>query len=427
MLRVTFGLLLSTDHGKNFDWVCEQSIGYSGVEDPMYAATPSGNLLATTFQGISFSTDKACNWTASQTQSVFIDLASNPANGKDIVAFSSSYKNEDDAGNLHYTSTVWESQDEGKTFAQIGSNLDDTLIGYTIDFTTTDPNRLYITAVRNPGPTGVGVLLTSEDHGTTWSELDIPLVGTERSLFIAAVDPFDADKVYIRTNANPDKPARLLLREKGANGDAGADAGADGGVDGGASTATVRTLFNSVAPLEGFALSADASKVYVGSTYDGVWAASTSDYQFTQKSQLQAQCLGITADGLYACSNEGAGFILGLSKDDGATFTPTLHFCGIRGPLGCDNSSATTQQCAPIWAAQQDTLGCGGNANDGGQSSSGSLSSSSSSGSPSLFVPKSSCTCDVIGPPSDWASLGGALGSLVGVAVALARRARRRR
>ena len=176
-------------------------------------------------------------------------------------------------------------------------------------------------------------------------------MGSERSLFIAAIDPNDADKVYIRTSSNTGTPARLLLREKAT----------DGGTHG-----TTRTLFTSKAPLEGFALSADGSKVWVGSTFDGVYLASTADYQFVQKSKLQAQCLAVNADGLYACSNEQTGFILGLSKDDGATFTPELHFCTIRGPLGCDNSSETTQQCAPIWAAQQDTLGCGDISGDGG-------------------------------------------------------------
>src|SRR5687767_10201707 len=52
ILRVTFGMLLSRDRGKTWAWVCERSIGSVGVEDPMYAITPSGRLLGSTFQGL---------------------------------------------------------------------------------------------------------------------------------------------------------------------------------------------------------------------------------------------------------------------------------------------------------------------------------------------------------------------------------------
>src|SRR6202012_2621652 len=107
---------------------------------------------------------------------------------------------------------------------------------------------------------------------------------------------------------------------------------------------------------------------------------------------------------------------LGLSKDDGATFSPVLHFCGIRGPLGCANSSITTQQCAPIWAAQQDLLGCGDFGSDGGIGEGGgfqadgapSTQSSSGSSAPLTGPSKSSCSCDVVTPSSGWATLGGA-------------------
>jgi hypothetical protein len=42
VLRTTFGLLLSSDAGASWDWVCEQEIGFSGIEDPAFAILPNG-------------------------------------------------------------------------------------------------------------------------------------------------------------------------------------------------------------------------------------------------------------------------------------------------------------------------------------------------------------------------------------------------
>src|SRR5258706_15149126 len=33
---MTFGLLVSHDHGTTWQWMCEQAIGYGGIYDPLY-------------------------------------------------------------------------------------------------------------------------------------------------------------------------------------------------------------------------------------------------------------------------------------------------------------------------------------------------------------------------------------------------------
>lgn len=405
LLRVTFGVLISHDRGKSFDWVCEQSIGYSGVEDPMYTVTPSNKYLGTTFQGLTVSSDRACGWSfvgGDLDSQVFIDLSANPKDPKHVVVFASSYDHQDDAGNIAFASRIWETKDEGLTFQPVGPRLDPTLLGDTIDLTATDPDRIYVTAVRHPGPQPSAFLLTSKDHGQTWEEMAIPLEGTERSVYIAGVDPNDAERVYLRTSNSADRPTRLLLRE--------APSGGDGG------SATLRSIYRGAGPLLGFALSPNGSKVYVGGPKDGVQLASTTDFAFQQRSTVQAQCLAIHADGLWACSNEQSGFVAGLSKDDGATFEPRLHFCDIRGPLGCDPGSTTRDRCGSIWPAQKALLGCGG----GMDAPSGDASPDASSGD--LKPPKGDgCECHTA-PTGPW----GALVAAVGTAVALFRRARRR-
>jgi hypothetical protein len=91
---------------------------------------------------------------------------------------------------------------------------------------------------------------------------------------------------------------------------------------------------------------------------------------------VEVSCLAIADDGLWTCSNEKSGFVLGLSKDEGATFETKLHFCDIRGPLACAPGSTTHNECTlggnvsnatPPWPPQRAILGCGGETGtDGG-------------------------------------------------------------
>ena len=349
ILRVTFGLLVSHDRGKTFRWTCEQSVGFSGNEDPMYTVTPSNLVLASTYEGISRTTDQACNWApivdpaSGLAKQVFIDLAASPNDGKDIVVFSSTYDRQDDAGNIVFASKLWETKDEGSTWARLGGDLDPQMLGYTLDLTKSDPNRLYVSATKSPGTAdSSGYLLTSTNRGTTWDELAVPFVNGETGLYIAAVDPTNAERVYLRTSNDVSKPSRLLLRE----------APADGG------PATIRTLYTGVAELLGFALTPAGDKVYIGGPQDGLLVASTSDFQFQKRSDVEIQCLALADDGVWACSSETSGFIAGVSKDDGATFEPLVRFCSIQGPLTCPAGSGSSTQCDGLWPQLRASLGC---------------------------------------------------------------------
>ena len=409
--RTTFGLLVSHDRGKTFQWVCEPSMGLTGSEDTMLAVTSSSAIVATTFQGLSHTEDQACSWalvpgdTAGQ---VFIDLAQNPNDAANVIAFSSNFKGLIDGGKSTFTSQLWESKDEGKTFTKLGQPVDDQILTYTVDLTKTDPNRIYATGARNPGIAPIGSFLISPDHGSSWTEIVVPLVGTERSLWIAGVDPTNSNRVYVRTsNAVTSAADRLLLIEVDA--------------DGGA--ATQRTLYTATGSLLGFALSADGSRVFVGGPKDGVKVASTTDFAWQARANIQVQCLAVTGDGLWACSNEQSGFIAGISHDEGATFQPLIHFCDIQGPLTCGPNTGVANQCTSIWPGQKEALGCIDNGavasgNDGGAASSDNAGPISSSGS--------KCSAEVPG----LAGLRGEWSALVpGVIVAggvLARRRRKR-
>ena len=43
-LRSTFGILVSHDAGKRWEWICEEALGFSGTWDPPIALSRSGVL-----------------------------------------------------------------------------------------------------------------------------------------------------------------------------------------------------------------------------------------------------------------------------------------------------------------------------------------------------------------------------------------------
>src|SRR4051794_18653606 len=51
-VRATFGVLVSRDAGKSWDWICERAIGYTGVQDPTLGLLEGGTLLASLSEGI---------------------------------------------------------------------------------------------------------------------------------------------------------------------------------------------------------------------------------------------------------------------------------------------------------------------------------------------------------------------------------------
>ena len=391
LLRTTFGVLVSRDAGKTWDWICEKAIGYGGqTEDPSFGITASTSIVGGTFEGlvVSAAPDVGCNWTfvgGDLAGKVVVDVVVRPDAPHTALALTNKYTMVNDAGDPLYASQVFASTDDGAHWAALGTPIDPTAVLETIEVAASDPHRLYVSGFSGTGANLKGVLYVSTDDGTTWAPEVVPLdTSTENAPYIAAVDPTNADRVYVRTNGK--NASRLLVTS-----------------DAGKSFTSVFTG----AQLAGFALSPDGSKVYVGGPKDGLNVASTSDFKFARVSTIAVQCLRATGATLYACSNEVSGFVLGASTDDGKSFSPILHLTSIRGPLACSASSPTSA-CAADWPALEDTLGfpppdAGSDAGSGGGGST------------------KSCSCGVSGNDA------GALSAIAAAVAAIAAAIRRRR
>jgi hypothetical protein len=335
LLRTTFGVLFSRDRGLNWDWICEKGIGISGAQDPSFAFTNDGSLFGASAEGLLLSTDALCNFQTPQTiqaLSYLVDLTLDPHDPVTVLGLASQYERTIDAGLFSFQSQIVRASKNSLTL--VGPRLDDSIVFETIEVAASDPNRIYLSGVRS-GPSAGAVVLVSRDSGQSFTETRVALQQNERAVFVSGVDGKNADILYVRTAGTSDQPGRLLESQ-----------------DGGAS---FRVLFQGKGPLLGFAQSAD--RIYIGGPVDGLHTALVRDPTFVKTSAAQVQCLTVSADTLWICSNEVTGFIAASSRDHGTTIEPKLKFAGIRGPLMNCGSQATSAQCQNEWPALKRELG----------------------------------------------------------------------
>ncbi|HEY2513099.1 MAG TPA: hypothetical protein VGI39_19660 [Polyangiaceae bacterium] len=322
--RTTFGLLLSNDGGSSWGWVCEALPGYRGGGDPPIAITASGALLVATASGLRRSSDRGCHWSepASAPQSV-VDFAVSTDGSDRVVALGSTFEPYFDGGTPRYHSSLLVSSDGGATW-RLRTSIDPTLQVQTVETARTDPKRIYVSGFRSAPR--IGVLLVSSNDGATWVERDVPLDRAEPGLYIAAVDPADPDRVYLRTGGVDGN--RLLLAERGG--------------------LSMRVIVGRE-PLPAFAIDPAGGAIYVGGPATGVLRGSPPTFDFEKRSDFSPTCLLDTGAALWAGSFVGRGFILSSSADRGATFVSRLETAAIH-PLACDDPQFAAA-CADEWAA----------------------------------------------------------------------------
>ena len=342
-LRSTFGLLFSEDAGESWDWVCERAVGYSGTQDPMLAPMADGVLLAALNEGIARSDASACSWSFANADVAgwpIIDLSVKRSDSR--TAFALAWDPSNDDGSAAYRARLLVTEDNGQNFATLPAGLDPSVLVMTIDLAPSDARRVYLSGVRSTDAGRTGVFLVSRDGAQSFSSHAVPFeTGVDQGVYIAAVDPNDADTVYLRTSSA--SVGRLIVTK-----------------DGGTSFSTAFTG----SPLLAFALTPDGRDLYFGGA-NGIYAGSADELAFEQRSSLRCLCLTATEDTLYACSDEYNGFTLGASRDGGFSFDPKLHLKTVRGPLACADDTPAAS-CAAEWQGIRTLLGIMPEMADGG-------------------------------------------------------------
>lgn len=312
----TFGLVLSTDGGRTWGWVCEDAIGYTGQYDSVVGITDDGTLVATLPDGVSRSTGDWCDFerppTSASVSAVDISVA-----GNRVAAAMTP------VADLQF---VQLSADNGTTWARGWGRNE--FYAHTIDFAPSRPSRMYMTAwVRGAVP----AMFRSDDMGVEFTEINRDFSGGYIA-YISWVDPMNEGTVLVRTDLDPS--GAILLRSD------------NGGTN-------LRPIFRSPSPLLGIAAAPGAQRIWATNTMlnDRIHRSENGGADWaTVNSTLRPRSMRFVRNTLYATVAENeVGFSFACSPDGGDTFVPMLALSDIRGPERCRMGSTVRTMCSATW------------------------------------------------------------------------------
>jgi hypothetical protein len=336
VVGTTFGLLESRDRGSSFGWACDPALSIVDQEDGMFAITASSETVIATFTGIAFSAD-GCTYQKAPDldQKIVPDLSLSRSSPHHLLAF---HMVRADDGT--YESQVVSSDDDGHTWTSLGSPLPPDLLPLTIDIAPSDPQRVYLSGRLDKSDQYASGLLNSHDVGNTFERVVVPGTSGFRNAYIAAVDPLDADHVFVRVDQTG---GTVVLASR------------DGGK-------TFVELFRGAGQLLGFALANTGRSLALGGPQDGLWVGPSDGTSFERRSDVGPTCLGYQGEALYVCANfKTAGFSIARTFDQGATFEPLLRFDALCGGSTCGAASGVGELCPSEWRKVAPALGatCG--------------------------------------------------------------------
>ena len=334
-VATTFGLLVSHDDGCTMSWVCEQNIGYGGEWDPKYAIGTDGTIFATTFTGLRVSHDGGCSFvtatselapgTPNRIADIWIDaLDVGPTGLVWVGTAESGQPNE-----------VYLSSDNGVTFNALGL-ISATIFWKSLRAAPTNMARAYVSGYEVALPTAH--ILRTDNMGGMW--LPSPLAnvqyGSTPILLVAAVDPANADLVYMISQGAFNSSGDRLYRSS--------DAGM-----------TWTDVLDSTGPIKDVVIK-DAQTVFVttmmqsGMTFIGgpAFRSSNGGVSFdTMPTAPQLACLGASPGGdLVGCGANWDPDHEAVTRSlDTDTFTKVWRFVELAGPLKCPAGTAEYDTC----------------------------------------------------------------------------------
>lgn len=337
----TYGLIVSSDSGANWNHVCEAATGIYTGEDPLLELLPDGKILTRTEVALIKSEGSWCDWgnsrdgVANQVQ----DITRGPAAPMTVLALVGTY---DPAKG--FSSLFTQSTDGGATWSK-ETTLPLIARGLSLDVAPSTQSRVVVSGL---DAAGKGRLLVSDNAGANWLGKEITGTDSNAAPYLAAISKQDPNHIFVRTDSYQDIN--------------GIDTAADAlliTLDGGATWATA---FQKSAKLFGFALSPDESTLLVGygdpfvsATYVeptdlGIYRADTATVladpanaaaHFEKIFDASVTCLRWTTTGLFACtSQDERGFEVGKAPNaaftlaDANPFTSLMSLSKVR-PLPC--------------------------------------------------------------------------------------------
>lgn len=324
-LGTNFGVLVSDDGGLRWSLTCEEAIGTGGMLYQLGWAP--GQLFAATLSGVAVTGDGSCGWSTSATQGftapsdVFADRARRRVFALARTAAA-------DGGLVPMS--IWVSTDASATFARsYDAPAGAFLIG--VESAQSDPTRLYAAELQYD-PAAHPYLLRSDDSGAQWQRVDLQPSAGENAVGIAAVDPADPDRIFLRLSSASGRDALLISEDGGA---------------------TVRLAHQLAFPMTAFLLRA-SGELLVTTNVGEAWVSRDRGATFERRLWPHVRGLGERGGTLYAATaHTQDGFALASSGDGGKTWLPLMdlrHLCGV---LACGTLPDT---CNLSWLNLSATL-----------------------------------------------------------------------
>jgi hypothetical protein len=315
----TYGLLITTDAGQSWQYLCEGATGPFSGEAPLLELLPEGRIVLSAETGLRAAEFPACDWQAllePTLPAVVQDITRDAGDPAALWALIS-----EPEINVGYRSALRRSLDGGVTWSD-SMPLPSGLVarGLTLDGAPSQPDRLYVSGLDADDN---GTLLRSDDAGQTWQAFPIPGTSSDAEPYIAAVAPSDSDMLYVRSSTLADYQGQLQP-------DDALFFSSDGGE-------TFTRVLSRRAKLLGFALSPDGETVLLGYGDPVLFAYTVEPEQVglyrLRSSELAADpanaataleqifagsvtCLRWNEQALYACvAQTERGFELGRAED----------------------------------------------------------------------------------------------------------------
>ncbi len=328
LLATNFGLVMSEDDGATWRYVCEEAVAPLAFLYQVGPA-PADRLFALSQIGLVSSTDAACTWTVSQTPYVAAnasDAFPDPTDPMHVLAIAPMPT---DAG---ITTALWESKNGGMAFDAAPLFVSPQGAQLTgVEIARSAPQNLYLTMF---GPLGLQhpYVLHSSNGGGAFQTFD-EIAATSAPFYLAAVDPADPLKAYLRITTSPGESLGIT--------------------DDGGMTLRIPLVFTGAAAMTCFLRRPDGT-LLVGANDGRAYRSKDGGLTFPAWPNVpHLRALAERGGILYAAgSNVQDGFALASSVDEGASWQPLLRFSQIEGPTAC-----VATICAQPFAVLKDTPG----------------------------------------------------------------------
>lgn len=353
---MTFGLLISSDGGATWEWMCEQAVGYGGMYDPDYTYTSSGALFGTTFDGLKVMRD-GCVFQQSTMGTKFVTT---DTQGSSDGALHIGVANPPSTMGNDGDYAIYKSTDDGATFpisAMPGMAND---WWSTLEVAPTDPDRSFMSAYRFVPPDNmkVNLLFRSDDGGQTYDPLpvdDFSPVASNSSIEILAIGKKDVMVGATEVAARDLVFARVTFENNNNLGD-----GVYRSIDGGENWTKILAKQDQISLLVRANGDLVAGTQLVGSFV----SHDQGDTWEPLANAPHINCLVENSLGeVWACTqnfgspqipSDGAGI---MKSTDLATWTPVLRYQNISAPVTCPAGTSQHDDCLQMWCALKAQLG----------------------------------------------------------------------